>query len=79
MNYVDLYDENGIKTTMNIENIIKIEGINYVIYSEINKSHYYIAKLDKDNNLDTNIPKHALEKCRIIMEEVIKNDQPRNQ
>lgn len=49
MNYISIIDENNNSKKMEIVSTFELEGYNnkYIIYCELDKSHYYIAKYKK--------------------------------
>lgn len=49
------------------------ENKKYIIYSQINKKDYYVAKYNEDESLDTNLSDKELAYCNKIFLEVVKN------
>lgn len=49
MDYISIIDENNNSKKMEIVSTFELEGYNnkYIIYCELDKSHYYIAKYKK--------------------------------
>lgn len=75
MDYIEIIDLNNQKKKMEVVSIFELEkhSENYIIYRELDGSHYYLAKY-KDNveDLDTNISKEEYNLCKAIFNEVIK-------
>ena len=76
-NYIDVYDENGNHKQMEVVSTFNLEGFsdNYIIYSETDKSHFYIAKYKGDQiiDLDTNLSNEELILCNKVFKEILKN------
>lgn len=74
--YIDVYDENGQIKKMEVVTIFRLDGydFNYIIYKEIDNSHYYIAKYMGEEivDLDTNLSDKELELANLLFKEVIK-------
>lgn len=74
--YIDVYDENGQIKKMEVVTIFRLDGydFNYIIYKEIDNSHYYIAKYRGEEivDLDTNLSNKELELANLVFKEVIK-------
>lgn len=76
MNLIDVY-ENDIKKQMEVVTTFKLEGYNYnyIIYRELDKSHYYVAKYKGENivNLNTDLSNSELILCNKVLKEVLKS------
>ena len=59
---------------MIIINTIEFDNNSYVIYCEMDRSHYYVAKYSEDGTLDTNLSEYEIKKCEVVLEEVMKSD-----
>ena len=74
-NYIDIYDEVGNKKQMEIVSTFNLKGFssNYIIYSEIDKSHFYIAKYEGNNmsDIDTNLSNEELVLCNKVFKEIL--------
>ena len=74
--YIDVYDENGQIKKMEVVTIFRLDGydFNYIIYKEIDNSHYYIAKYMGEDivDLDTNLSDKELKLANLVFKEVIK-------
>lgn len=57
--YIEIFDENNISKKMEVVCTYKLSkyNSNYIIYCELDKSHYYIAKYKNNDisDLDTNL------------------------
>ena len=75
--YIDIYDENDNKRQMEVVTTFKLDefDFNYIIYRELDKSHYYIAKYKGNNivNLNTDLSNKELILCNKIFKEVLKD------
>ena len=74
-NYIDIIDEENNKKKMEIVTTFNLDGYsdNYIIYSELDKSHFYVAKYkDNKNDLDTDLSNKELMLCNKVLKEVIK-------
>lgn len=51
MDCIDIIMDDGTKKKMEVVNIFEIDGYkyHYIIYTEIDRSHYYLAKFLGDN------------------------------
>ena len=74
MDYIEIIDDKGQKKKMEVVNIFKLENRDekYIIYRELNASHYYLAKLKDNCELDTDISEEEYEACCTIFNEVVK-------
>jgi len=74
--YIEVYTEEGKKEIMEAVCTFKLKNYksNYIIYSELDKSHYYLAKYDKVNltDLNTDFNDDEFEKAFQIFKDVIK-------
>ena len=54
--YIEVYTDDGRKEIMEAVCTFKLKNYksNYIIYTELDKSHYYLAKYDKVNLTDLN-------------------------
>jgi uncharacterized protein YrzB (UPF0473 family) len=75
MDYIYITCEDGNEKKMEVVSIFELDGYEskYIIYSELDKSHYYLAKY-KDNieELDTNLTDKEMKLCNTIFEEIMK-------
>ena len=73
--YIEVYDENGSIQIMEAVMTFYLNEYksNYIIYSELDKSHYYLAKYDNNeiSDLDTDFEDKEFEKASNIFNEVI--------
>ena len=75
MDYIYVTDENNNEKQMEVVSTFKLDGynFNYIIYCELDKSHFYIAKYrDNIDDLDTNLSDKEINLCNIIFEEIMK-------
>lgn len=75
MDYIYITDDKDNKQKMELVSTFELEGYNYkyIIYSELDKSHYYIAKYqDNIEDLNTNLSDKELELCNTMFEEIMK-------
>ena len=75
MDYIEITDSNNTKIKMEVVNIFKLEGYSkkYIIYKELEGSHYYLAKFQENiEELDTNFSSKEYEMCQKIFNEVVK-------
>ena len=79
MNTIEIYEKSGVKKTMEIVTIFRIEQFksNYIIYRELDKSKTYIAKYkgDKLIDFDTNISEKELKICNELFERIEQNEK----
>lgn len=76
MDYIYVFDENDNKKKMEVVSTFKLENLpdKYIIYSELDRSHYYIGKYkDGSDELITDLSEKELELCNSIFKEVMKN------
>jgi len=75
MNYIGITNNDGTTTKMEIVTTFKLDKFNdnYIIYTDIERKHYYIAKYLLDGKLDTNISNQELKYANAILKEVLKN------
>ena len=75
---IDVYDVHGRKQKMEVVSIFKIKDYdsNYIIYCDLGKKNYYIAKYkgEKIVDLDTNLSEEELLLCNDFFEKVITNE-----
>lgn len=75
MDFVYIKDENNYEKKMEIVSVFELDGYDYkyIIYCELDKSHYYLAKY-KDNveDLDTDLSDKELSLCNAIFKEIVK-------
>ena len=69
--YIDIYDDNNNSSTMEAVCTFELNNSSFIIYSDLDKSHYYLSKYDKDNNLITDISEDELNKANSIFMEVM--------
>ncbi len=73
---IEVFDENNNKKEMEVVTTFTLEEFdyNYIIYRELDKSHYYIAKYKGENfvNLNTDLSNEELILCNKVFKEVIK-------
>ena len=77
MDTITVIDENGNNKTMEVCLTFNINGYDetYLIYNELDKSHYYIGKYSSDNmNIDTNLTKEEYDLCDKIFEKVVEQN-----
>ena len=74
--YIEIYDDNGKMQIMEAVMTFYLNEFksNYIIYSELDKSHYYLAKYDNNqiSELNTDFEDKEFEKAVNIFNEVIK-------
>lgn len=74
--YIEIYDDNGKMQIMEAVMTFYLNEFksNYIIYSELDKSHYYLAKYDNNqiSELNTDFEDKEFEKAANIFNEVIK-------
>lgn len=76
MDYIDITLDTGVTRRMEVVSTfnLKYYKFNYIIYCEIDKSHYYLAKyIDSVSELNTNFSDDEYELCKIIFDGVVKN------
>ena len=75
--YIEVLDKNNEFKKMEIVTIFNIENYdyNYIIYTELDKSNYYLAKYkgDKINELLSNFDEKEFEIANEIFNGVVKN------
>lgn len=73
---IEITLDDGSVKEMEIVSIFELEGYSYhyIIYSELDKSHYYIAKYMGDEivDLSTDLSDDEMKLAKTIYEEVIK-------
>ena len=69
--YIDIYGDNNNSSTMEAVCTFELNNSSFIIYSDLDKSHYYLSKYDKDNNLITDISEDELNKANSIFMEVM--------
>ncbi len=74
--YIDILDENNNKETMEAVCSFELNSFSFIIYTDLDKKHYYLSKYDKDNNLITDISDDEYNKANSIFMEVM--NEPRN-
>lgn len=75
MDYIYITDENMNEKKMEVVSTFELEGYDskYIIYNELDKSHYYLAKYKDDiDSLDTNLSDKEIKLCNTIFEEIMK-------
>ena len=75
--YIEVYDENDnyqIMEAVCTFKLKKYENNNYIIYTELDKSHYYLAKYDNDDisNLNTDFDDDEFDLAFNVFKEVVK-------
>lgn len=67
------YKKMEVVTIFNLNNY----PLNYIIYREINKSHYYVAKYKEANysDLDTNLSNDELKLCEEVFKNVLNHNE----
>lgn len=75
--YIEIINKDNSKTKMEIVSIFKLDNYSsdYIIYKELDGSHYYIAKYKGDNivDLDTDFSVKEMELAKILLNEIIHN------
>lgn len=70
--YIDVTDNIGNKLKMEVISIFKLENypFNYIVYKELDNSHYYAGKYTGDSivDLDTNLSNEELELINDLFE-----------
>ena len=73
--YIEVYDDDGKMEIMEAVMTFHLNEYqsNYIIYSELDKSHYYLAKYNNNDmsDLDTDFEDKEFEKAANIFNEVI--------
>lgn len=73
--YIDIYLEDGSKCQMEVVSIFKLDDyeFNYIIYCELDRSHYYLAKYIGDNivNLSTDFNDEEFRRANAIFKVVV--------
>jgi hypothetical protein len=69
--YIDIYGDNNNSSTMEAVCTFELNNSSFIIYSDLDKNHYYLSKYDKDNNLITDISEDELNKANSIFMEVM--------
>ena len=74
---IEVFDDDNNKKEMEVVTIFTLDEFdyNYIIYRELDKSHYYIAKYKGENivNLNTDLSNEELILCNKVFKEVIKS------
>lgn len=74
--YIDVYDDEGKNQIMEAVCTFKLKdyNFNYIIYSELDKSHYYLAKYEKEDisDLNTEFEDNEFEEAFNVFKEVVK-------
>lgn len=70
MNYIDIYDDKNQKHKMKIINTIFMDNKRYIIYSELDESHYYVARYNEEGTLETDLSEQEIKRCEAILEEI---------
>ncbi len=73
MDYIEITDEKGNNKKMEVVCTFKLKeyNFNYIIYSEMDKSHYYIAKYkDNTDDLITDLTDDEFNTASKVFEEV---------
>ena len=86
MDYIDITLDTGVTRRMEVVSAFNLKHykFNYIIYCEIDKthyyyceivkSHYYLAKyIDSVSELNTNFSDDEYELCKIVFDGVLKN------
>lgn len=76
MDYIDITLDTGVTRRMEVVSTFNLKHykFNYIIYCEIDKSHYYLAKyIDSVSQLNTNFSDDEYELCKIVFDGVLKN------
>ncbi len=80
--FIDIYDEDGKVEKMELVLKFNLKGYshNYIIYRDLEKKHYYIAKYNGENmvDLDTNLSDKELELAELIFKKVVDENEIRN-
>ncbi len=75
--YIEIINKDNSKTKMEVVSIFKLDDYSsdYIIYKELDNSHYYIAKYKGNNivNLDTNLSVKEIELAKLLLNEIIHN------
>lgn len=75
MDYIYITDDKMNRIKMEVVSTFELDGYDfkYIIYCELDKSHYYLAKYKDDvDDLDTNLSDKEVKLCNIIFEELMK-------
>lgn len=73
MDYIYITDENNNKLKMELVTTFELKNFEYkyIIYKELDNSHYYLAKYKDDlEELNTNFSEKEYEMCNLIFKEV---------
>ena len=74
---IDVYDDKGKKQKMEVVSIFNIKGYdyNYIIYCDLSRKNYYVAKFkgEKIVDLDTKLSDAELFLCNDFFEKVMKD------
>lgn len=74
MDYVYIKDDNNIEKKMEIVSIFDLDGYDYkyIIYRELDKSHYYLAKfMDDISILNTDISEDEMKLCNVVFRGIV--------
>ena len=73
--YIEVYNDEGSKDIMEAVCTFKLKNYeaNYIIYCELDKSHYYLAKYDNNDiaNLNTDFSNEEFDLAFNVFKEVI--------
>ena len=76
MDTITILDDNNNEKMMEVCLTFKLAGYNdnYIIYNELDKSHYYIGKYKDDSlDIDTRLNEEEYKLCNQIFEKVVGN------
>lgn len=73
MDYLDITLDDGNVSRMEVVTTFKLEKYkyNYIIYCEIDRSHYYIARYGDNGELDTDLDDDELRLCKAVFKGVV--------
>ena len=73
--YIEVFDEQGKMEIMEAVCTFKLKNYdsNYIIYSELDKSHYYLAKYDNNDisNLNTDFNQEEFDQEFKVFKEIV--------
>ena len=73
--YIEVFDEQGKMEIMEAVCTFKLKNYesNYIIYSELDKSHYYLAKYDNNDisNLNTDFNQEEFDQAFKVFKEIV--------
>ena len=73
--YIEVFDEQGKMEIMEAVCTFKLKNYdsNYIIYSELDKSHYYLAKYDNNDisDLNTDFKQDEFDQAFKVFKEIV--------